>query len=56
MVSVAIRPEVRVIQGDISASDLALLSQWVEINRDTLLQYWEGDIDTKDAIDAIRAI
>jgi len=56
MVSVAIRPEVRVIQGDISASDLALLSRWVEINRDTLLQYWEGDIDTKDAIDAIRAI
>ena len=39
-----------------SASDLALLSKWIELNHDVLLKYWEGEIDTKDAIDAIRQV
>src|SRR5262249_37562562 len=56
MASVAIRPDVRVVEGDVSASDLALLTKWIEINRETLLKYWEGEIDTKDAIDAIRIV
>ena len=56
MASVAIRPEIRVVQGDLGPSDLALLSRWIEINRDTLVRYWEGDIDTKDAIDEIRPV
>ena len=56
MVSVAIRPHIRVVEGNMNASDLALLSKWIELNDDILLKYWEGDIDTKDAIDAIRPI
>jgi hypothetical protein len=56
MASVAIRPEIRLVQGEMSPSDLALLSRWIEMNRDTLVKYWEGDIDTKDAIDAIQPI
>jgi len=56
MTTVAIRPGVHVIEGEMSSGDLALLTKWIELNRDVLLQYWEGDIDTKDAIDAIRRI
>jgi hypothetical protein len=56
LVSVAIRPEIRVVQGHMSATDLGLLSKWIELNRDTLLKYWEGEIDTKDALDAIQSI
>ena len=56
MVSVAIRPDIRVVEGHMSASDLALLSRWIQLNYDTLLKYWEGDVDTKDAVDAIRII
>lgn len=56
MVSVAIRPEIRVVQGMMSARDLALLSKWIEINRDVLVKYWEGQIDTKDAIDTIQPV
>ncbi|HEV2202646.1 MAG TPA: hypothetical protein VGR73_22740 [Bryobacteraceae bacterium] len=54
MASVAIRPKVRVVGGDMSAGDLALLTKWVELNRGVLLKYWEGEIDTKDALDSIR--
>jgi hypothetical protein len=56
MASVAIRPEVRVVEGEITGPDLALLTRWIELNRDILLHYWDGDIDTKDAIDAIRLV
>ena len=56
MVSVAIRPSVRVVERQMSASDLALLTKWVTLNHDVLLKYWDGDIDTKDAIDAIQPI
>jgi hypothetical protein len=56
MVSVAIRPKVHVVEGKLSAGDLALLTKWIELNRDVLLKYWEGDIDTKDAIDAIQQL
>src|SRR5438094_2038811 len=37
MISVAIRPNVRVVQGEMSASDLALLTEWIELNRDALI-------------------
>ena len=54
MAWVAIRPSVRLVEGKMSANDLALLAKWVELNRDVLVNYWEGDMDTKDAIEAIR--
>jgi hypothetical protein len=56
LASVAIRPRIRIVEGSLNPSDLALLSKWIELNRDILLQYWEGDIDTKDALDAIQPI
>ena len=57
MISVAIRPNVHVVEGKMGASDLKLLSRWVELNRDVLVRYWDGDIEsTKDAINLITAI
>ena len=54
MVTVAIRPNVRVIRGTLDPRELALLTRWVELNRDTLVDYWNGDIEyTEDAIAAI---
>ena len=52
----AIQPEIHVVEGHMSPSDLALLSRWIQLNRETPLKYWEGEVDTKDAIDAIRMI
>ncbi len=56
MVSVAIRPSVHVVEGQMSASDLAQLTRWIELNRDVLIRYWDGEIDTKDAIDTLKPI
>ena len=58
LVSVAIRPEVRVVGGGkMSAHDLALLKKWVEVNQDVLIKYWDGEIEyTEDAIAALKPI
>jgi hypothetical protein len=57
MVTVAIRPAVRVVRGALDPRDLALLTQWIDRNRDTLIKYWDGDIEyTEDAIAAIAPV
>jgi hypothetical protein len=58
LISVAIRPDVRVVgAGTLSAHDLALLRQWVELNRDVIIRYWDGDIEsTREPLDALKAV
>src|SRR5437870_12998631 len=57
MVTVAIRPEVRVIRGRMDSAELALLRRWIELNQDVLVRYWDGSIEyTEDAIAALRPI
>jgi hypothetical protein len=56
MASVAIRPTVHVVEGALNPTDLSSLSSWINLNRDVLIQYWNGDIDTMDALEAIRPV
>ena len=57
MVTVAIRPNVRVIRGALDPRDLALLTRWIALNAGTLIRYWDGDIEyTEDAIAAILPV
>jgi hypothetical protein len=57
MISVAIRPMVRVIEADMPAEDFELLSRWVDLNRDVLIRYWDGDLAyTEEVLASLRAI
>jgi hypothetical protein len=57
MAVVAIRPDLRVVQSELSGGDLALLRTWVELNREVLEEYWDGEIEfTEHAIAALRPI
>lgn len=53
MISVALRPTPHLVEGDLDSREFQPLAKWLELNRETLLKSWEGDIDTKDALDAI---
>jgi len=54
MATVAIRPSIRVVRGALDPRDLALLTRWIDLNRNTLIEYWDGDIEyTEEAIAAI---
>lgn len=55
--SVALRPEIRIVEGDLSGADFALLKRWLERNRDVIIGYWDRTIeDTADALAALQRI
>ena len=53
MISVAIRPTVHIVEGSMDSGELDRLREWIERNYRTLMDYWEGEIDTKDALEAL---
>jgi len=56
-VKVAIRPTVRLKDGYLDAHELALLTRWVDLNRDALIKYWDGEIEsTSDVLQVLRPI
>jgi hypothetical protein len=55
--SVSIRPDVRVVAGPaLDTRDLELVRRWVELNRDALLAYWEGDLLTDEVIAKLKPV
>ena len=57
MITVAVRPNVRVMRGALDPDDLARLAEWIELNRDVLVDYWNGNIEyTEDAISALKPL
>ena len=36
--------------------DLALTRSWIELNREALLAYWDGDVLTDEAIDRLARV
>ena len=56
LVSVAIRPDVRVVSGKLNNSSLALLRQWVSLNRDMIVKYWNNGMDSLDVYSAVKSL
>ena len=55
--SVSVRPDVRVVAGPaLDPHDLALVRRWVELNRDALIAYWDGDLLTDEVIARLRPV
>ena len=49
-VKVAIQPTVHVTRGHLAVNELAVLAQWIELNRNTLIQYWSGEIEYTEEV------
>jgi hypothetical protein len=43
---VRVRPTLQVITGQLSSNDEQAVFEWVSLNADALVEYWEGRIDT----------
>ena len=54
--SVSVRPETKVVVGPaLDARDLELVRKWIELNREALLAYWNGDLLTDEVIGRIAS-
>jgi hypothetical protein len=55
--SVAVRPQPRlVVPGSLSPADLAVVSRWIELNRDVIIDYWDGRLTTTEALPRLRRL
>jgi hypothetical protein len=53
---VGVRPPPHRIAGRLSPDDERLVFEWVALNTDALIAYWEGQIDTIDLGERLRPI
>lgn len=53
---VAVRPEPRVVAGQLTPEDAQAVAEWITLNADTLIAYWEGRIDTAQMVRALKAL
>jgi hypothetical protein len=44
--SIAVRPQPHeIVPGSLPTADVALVSRWIDLNRDVIIDYWNGLID-----------
>jgi hypothetical protein len=57
MYSVSVRPSVDIVAGpQLAPGDLAAVQRWIELNRDVILAYWDGDLLTDEAIARLKPL
>jgi Domain of unknown function (DUF4160) len=55
--SVSVRPTVEIVAGpELDHRDMDLVRQWIEINRQTILAYWNGDLLTDEVIARLKPV
>jgi hypothetical protein len=55
--SVSVRPSVEVVAGELSPRDLELVTAWIDLNRDVIVKFWDGDIlYTDEALAALKKL
>jgi hypothetical protein len=53
---VALRPNIHVVAGQLSAADLDAIRQWVDLSWDTILAHWEERIDGAELVQRLRRL
>ncbi len=57
LVSVAVRPDVCVVEGEMKPHELKLLKRWIDLNREVLMRFWDGEIEyAEDVLNELRSI
>ena len=42
--SVSVRPTVEVVAGELGDKELDLVRRWIDLNRDVIIRFWDGEI------------
>ncbi len=55
--SVSVRPTVELVAGELDPKDLELVRRWIELNRDVIVRFWDGEIMyTDEALAALQRL
>jgi hypothetical protein len=53
---VAIRPSPRVIAGRLNSDDVRLVTEWINLNFQTLIDYWDEKLDTDQFFEQLKRL
>lgn len=54
--SVAVRPSPHLVVGTLSAVDLRLVSEWIELNRAAIIDHWDGAIGIAELLSRLQRL
>jgi hypothetical protein len=55
--SVSVRPTVEIVAGpELDRRDMGLVRRWIELNREAIIAYWNGDLLTDEVIARLQPI
>jgi hypothetical protein len=55
-VSVTVRPQPRLIGGNLPQPDLDAVTRWIALNADPIIGYWDGIIDTAELMQRLQPL
>jgi hypothetical protein len=53
---VAVRPSPRVLAGRLSSEDQRAVANWITLNREAVISYWDEEIDTGQFIEQLKIL
>ena len=53
---VGVRPAPHLVAGRLPSDDERLVFEWVRLNVDTIIAYWDGNLDTAELIQNLRPL
>ena len=55
--TVSVRPSVELVGGKLSNKELEFLRQWIELNREIIVDHWEGRMQSsRDVLNALKPL
>jgi hypothetical protein len=55
--SVGVRPVPHeIVAGSLPAADVALVRQWIDLNRDAIVEFWDGAITVTEVLARLRVL
>ena len=55
--SVSVRPTVEIVPGpELDGRDMELVRRWIEMNREAIMAYWNGDLLTDEVIARLHPV
>jgi hypothetical protein len=55
--SMAVRPQPRLVhRGSLAPADAALVSRWIELNRDVIIEHWDGRLRIDELLPRLRRL
>jgi hypothetical protein len=56
MTSVSVESPVQVVAGHLDDKQLRLVSEWIDLNRDTILKHWRNEMSSKRVANLLKPI